>query len=57
MAINSTHRYTMMKDPFILKNNSSLRIGFLIQFQKEYEEGGIGFFLPDVINLLEEEII
>jgi len=43
---------------FSRKNNWSLRIGFLIQFQKEYGEDGTGFlFLPDVINLFVAEII
>jgi hypothetical protein len=40
------------------KNNLSLRIGFLPQFQKEYGEDGFGFlFFPYVINLFAVEII
>jgi hypothetical protein len=40
-----------MKEPFILKNNSSKRIGFLIQLQKEMKKAEFGFlFLPDIIK-------
>ncbi len=47
-----------MRPGFSRKNNRSLRIGFLIQFQKKYGEDGIGFlFLPGVINPFEEEEI
>lgn len=33
----------MMKEPFILNNNSSKRIGFLITFQKDLEKMELGF--------------
>ena len=42
----------------VAKNNWLLRIGFLIGFQQEYGEDGIGFlYLPDVINPFVAEII